>query len=188
MDGALFEVAYIGAWFALPVEDASVFCKEMDLYAGYNFQLSKLVTLDVGVTRYVYDQFVTGFLDKDNSTEGKLGLCFNTLLSPNLYYYNDFNLKVQNLEAKVSHSFELTGQLSLDLGANLGHCWGEGDFTSFTYWGAKFDLSYALCKSASVSIGPRYAGSTEKYVYGNYDDMAWRHQAVWWAVGLAASY
>jgi uncharacterized protein (TIGR02001 family) len=179
---------YAGTWFAIPIENEAYWSDEMDLYGGYNFVLSDLVSMDVGLIHFSYNDCVCDFLNKNNSTQANLGFNFNTLLKPSLYFTRDFDCLTYGVELKLSHSIPLGPKFSLDLGANGGSTWGEKNYTDYSFWGVKADLTYTIKPGATVSVGPRYAGSTEKYYIGSATDPDPKKSAIWYALNFAANF
>src|SRR5690606_22332390 len=68
--------AYAGVWAALPVDDDGVLGggHETDFYAGYGLALSDLVSLDLGVTYYTYNNSAgASLLTREDTLEAYIG-------------------------------------------------------------------------------------------------------------------
>jgi uncharacterized protein (TIGR02001 family) len=179
---------YAGTWFAIPIEKEAYWSDEMDLYGGYNYTVNDILSIDIGVIHFSYDNCVVGFLDEGSSTQGNLGFNFNTILKPSIYFSRDFDCKTYTIEGKLSHSFQLAKKLTLDLGTNFGHQWGEKDFVDYTFWGVKADLTYTIKEGVTLSAGPRYAGSTEEYYIGDPEDPDPSKSAVWYGLNFVSNF
>jgi hypothetical protein len=186
---AFYGPYYLGTWFAVPVKNDALYSDEMDLYAGYNYALSDLVSIDFGVIHFSYNNCVVGFLDEGNSTQFNLGFNFNTILKPNIYFSRDIDCYTNTVEGKISYSVPLVKSLlSLDLAANLGYTCGENDYVDYTFWGAKADLTYAVKEGASLSVGLRYNASTEEYYFNSADDIDYSKSAIWYAINFVGNF
>jgi uncharacterized protein (TIGR02001 family) len=179
---------YAGTWFAIPIQDESYWSDEMDLYVGYNLKISDLVTADIGIMHYSYDNCVSDFLNPDNSTEGYVGFLFNTFLKPNIYFHRDFDCLTTSIELKISYSIPLGKVLSLDLGANGGRTWGQEGFTDYSFWGTKADFTYTIKPGSTVSVGARYNGSTERYFIGSIKDPSAQYNAFWYGIQFCTNF
>lgn len=161
---------YAGLWFAIPFTNVDVYTNEMDIYFGYSTSVTDMLSVDVGVTHYGYNELVDDLFDNpDNSWEGYVGISADLLLSPSLYIYRDFDYSTYTVEAKISHSFSVYDKVSLDLGANLGEVFYDsysGD--EYTYAGATADVTYTINDQSSFSIGARYGVASEAKIYGDY--------------------
>jgi uncharacterized protein (TIGR02001 family) len=179
---------YAGTWFAFPIENESAWSDEMDLYGGYNLKLNDLVTADIGVIHFSYDDCVTGFLHPNNSTEGYVGFNFNTLFKPNIYFQRDFDCLTYNIVANASHSIPLVKDWSLDPSVQIGHTWGQEGYTDYSYWGAKIDFTYTIKDGSTVAVGVRYNGSTERYYIGSAKDPSAQYNAYWYGIQFCTNF
>lgn len=156
-----FGDAYVGAWASTGIGDASVVAAdELDVYAGYGFELGGDLSADVGVTYYHYPQ-LGGFFDEGDAgtIEVYTGLSYDTALSPSIYGYYDFTLEAFTVEGSVGHSLELGGKSSLDLGLSAGLV--DGDGFSYEYGQASASLGYAFTDDVSAYVGGNFALSSE---------------------------
>ncbi len=155
---------YAGTWFSNGIGDtADEGITELDLYAGYGRDLTDLIAMDVGVTYYHYPESGDLFDTKGGfagSYEVFGGLAFDTMLSPSVYAYYDFNFDAFTLEGGVSHSFPLSEKVSLDVGATAGLVDAE-DGVDWEYGQLSASLGYAFTDNASTYIAANYALSSE---------------------------
>lgn len=94
--------------------------EEQDFYIDYTYELEKL-SLSLGYTHY---HFPDG---NAYSEEAYIGFALDSFLSPSLTVYYDFG-DVNNgggegryVSLGLSHSFELSGEISLDLSSSFGY-------------------------------------------------------------------
>lgn len=154
--------AYAGLWAALPTDtDES---NEVDLYAGYGFALSDLVSLDVGLTYYNYPSAddVPGVIDE--TLEFYAGVAFDAPLSPSVYVYYDKDLEVLTFEGSAGYSFELAEDVTFDLSGAIGYATSDEDgYEDYSYAVATAGFSYTINDAASVSIYGSYSVASEDY-------------------------
>jgi len=194
---------YGGAWFNVPIGDDDLVVtpggEELDLYAGYSFQASELISFDVGVTYYTFPDLASGFGDlfrEDgdglgaNTIEFYGGVSVTAPLSPTLYVYHDILFDTTTLQGGVSKSFDLAEKTSLNLGGTLGYVIDDNPGGDYLYGAATADVSYALTDTASLSGGVRYGGSD--IAGGGFidDSIAGTTQSsgFWWGLSLSASF
>lgn len=175
---------YGGLWFAVPVENSNDYVNEMDATVGYAFQATDLIKLDVGLTRYAYDEIVDDYLNENNSIEGYVGANFDTILAPAIYVYRDFDLCSYTFEGRIGHSIDLIKDFSLALGASVGYVGYDDDGDDYVYTNAKADLNYAIDDKSSASIGIRYGGCSEDYI-GKHQDT---NNAIWFGASVGTSF
>jgi uncharacterized protein (TIGR02001 family) len=201
---ASFGNFYAGAWFALAGDKADPYPTEADVYAGYNFALSPIVTLDVGATRFAYNRVMSDFFRSGtdgNSLEFFTGASANILLSPSAYVYYDIDNRILTFEAKIGHSFAVGDHASLNLGASTGWVIGTSgddfansaveDVTSdedYVYAGLTADLVYTINEKSSVSIGARYSIADFDGVYGSHHDIRADNDALWFGAALSTGF
>jgi len=164
-----FGDAYVGAWVSTAIGDTSIFAgDELDLYAGYGIGLTDSLSADVGITYYHYPQG-GGLFETDDGAAGTYevfaGLALDTVASPSLYGYYDFTLEAFTVEGGLSHSLELGGKSSLDLGLTAGLV--DGDGFSYEYGQLSAAVGYAFTEDVSAYIGANYALSSEDTLIGS---------------------
>lgn len=159
---------YLGIWANQPLDNE--FDSEIDLFAGYNFQLEGGWSFDVGGTLYWYPETDSNS-DADESTfEAYAGLN-GTIdgVSVSLYAYHDFTLDVTTVQGGLGYSFPLSEKVDCNLSANVGHASpDEGD--SYTYYTFGVQLPYKLSEKATVTIGGNFASHD---LSGVKDDHFW---------------
>ncbi len=158
---------YAGAWHSseLSHNDGAT---ETDLYAGYGYKLNDKVKLDAGVTRFTY----SGGSDLD-TTEVYVGASVDVLLSPSVYFYHDFDLEVNTVEASIGYSIPVDAiKASVDLSAKLGNVSAPGE--DYTYGVAGVAIPYKLSETATLTVGADYVvndSSSKTGFSGDGDDI-----------------
>lgn len=193
----------LGAWFNLPVGDDDNVVpangEELDLVIGYSAPLSDLVTIDVGLTYYVFPEAMSGFGDfyeEDgdglgiNTLEPFVGFSFAAPLAPSIYFYRDFMYDTFTVQGAVNHSFPVSGKLSFDLGATLGYVIDDAGGEDYVYGVASAGFSLPLSDAAKATAGVRYGGSDIPGGSLVDDSVAGttKSDGLWWGVGLSVSF
>lgn len=125
---------------------------ETDITLDYSFDANNLLSVSVGNILYAVE-------DAEDTNELYLGVTLNTLLSPSLTVYYDWDEFSGTIftVAAIGHDFALVDKLALSLGASASYYMVDSDFT-----GAKSEnflhnaelsasLNYALTKQLSIS-------------------------------------
>ncbi|NBD38350.1 MAG: hypothetical protein GVY10_07270 [Verrucomicrobia bacterium] len=173
---------YTGVWAALPVDH--IYDNEVDLYAGYSFPMSDVLSADVGATYYTYPDSQDDFFDSDTNTlEFYGGVAMDVQLSPAVYVYYDVELENLTLETSIGHSFPIDDASSVDVSAHLG--WvdlgddvvimrGEGEvlesWSDYIYYGAGVSYNYQVNDAVGLSLFANWAASSEDQVDDMTDD------------------
>ena len=155
--------AYAGVWSSVAMgEVSSAAGDEIDVYAGYGWDLSDGISADFGATIYHFPDVDGGLFDFGGASTFEVfgGLSFDTVFAPSVYAYYDFDLEAFTLEGGVTHSIPVAEKTSLDLGltAGLVSADGPGDYE---YGLGSAAISYALNDNASAYIGANYSLSSE---------------------------
>ena len=193
---------YGGVWANLPVGDDDFVVtpggEELDLFAGYGFDLNEFISLDVGVTFYTFPNAASGFIDLfseddqtgTNTVEAYAGASFNAPLSPSLYIYRDFNFDTVTIQGDASHSFPLSEKTSFDLSGSVGYVIDDDDGSDYLYGAASADLAYAISDHGSIAAGVRYGGSD--IAGGSFIDDSiagtTKSSGFWWGVSFSADF
>lgn len=150
--------------------------QELDAYAGLLYGYGP-VTLDVG---YIYYWYCGETPNRSRDSEIFVGASLDLAtfldglnITPSLYYYYDFELLRNTIEASISYEYNLDDILpiegfSLPLRLYYGYTSAEranGDqacgqpklHSSYMYFGGSIDLAYRVCDYSSVRIGLRYS-------------------------------
>ncbi|GLQ20748.1 TorF family putative porin [Algimonas porphyrae] len=169
----------LGTWASTGLgSDSLADTDEIDVYAGYSFPLSDLVSGSVGATWY-------HFPDGTDTYEGYVGLGFDTALAPSLTAYYDVELEALTLEGGIGHSIPTGDKTSFDLGLVGGVVTvdGPGDYEWAT---ASAALTYAINDVGSVYAGLNVTLNSEdvlNFSAGTPDD-----SLIWAGVGIAAGF
>lgn len=160
----------------LNAEGELVNLQQLDAYAGLLYGYGP-VTFDVGYVYYWYCGETPG-RSRDSEIFVGASLDLATFLdglniTPSLYYYYDFELLRNTLEASISYEHYLDELLPVEgfsvpiriyygytssERANGDQCYGQGNIhSSYMYFGASIDLAYRICDYSSISIGLRYS-------------------------------
>ena len=183
-----------GVWTSAAIGEASAAAgDEIDVYAGYSWDLNDVVSADVGATIYHFPDVEGSLFDfGDASTiEVYAGASFDTALAPSLYGYYDIDLEAFTIEGGVSHSLPLTEKTSLDLGATAGLVTADGG-GDYQYGAASASVGYGFSDDVSAYIGANYSISSEDTlrfkVDGNGDAFTNTDNLIWFGVGFAAGF
>ncbi|HHL43352.1 MAG TPA: hypothetical protein ENJ42_07040 [Hellea balneolensis] len=190
----------LGAWTSLAIGDESIaFGDELDLYAGYSFDLSDTISADIGATLYHYPQlgglFDLGTDTGDASTfEIYAGLGFDAPLAPSVTAYYDLNLKALTLEAGGEYSFPLAEKTSFDVGATAGAVLVDGG-TDYQYGQLSGAFSYGFTDTTSAYIGINLGLSSEDTFTDTKFDIldpstidAPDNSSVWFGIGISSGF
>ncbi|MGE9292375.1 MAG: TorF family putative porin [Puniceicoccales bacterium] len=174
---------YAGIWTNLPITNKGPMGNdnEIDIYAGYAYPITDMVTLDAGFIYYWYAN-APATAPATSYVEPYVGASFDVLLSPAIYvYYSIDQLQkaggsgpdsgILTIEASIGYSFDLSEYVSVegfsfDVGAYLGmgipnDSSAMNGTTSFLYAGVTGDLVYAFSENVSASIGVRYSNYSQ---------------------------
>jgi hypothetical protein len=194
---------HIGAWFNLPVGDddnvVPVNGEELDLVVGYSTPLSEIVTLDVGLTYYVFPKAASGFFDlyeEDgdglgvNTLEPYVSLAFDAPLAPVVTLYRDFMYDTFTIQGNLSHSIPLSEKTSFDMTGMIGYVVDDSVGADYLYGVASAGISYQFSEASSVYAGARYGGSDLAGGSLLDDSIAGttKPSGFWWGVGLSTSF
>jgi uncharacterized protein (TIGR02001 family) len=163
---------YAGVWNSNDLNSDGV--SETDLYAGYNLKVSDSLSLDVGVTRFLYEGQST-----NDTTEVFVGTSFKGVVTPSIYYYYDLDREVNTFEASLGYSLPIDAiKASLDLTGKLGYVNRQGDLkgyvdgntgeidttteNDYTYFSAGAAIPYKLSDTATLTVGVEYVYNNEK--------------------------
>ncbi len=174
-----------GVWTSVAFGDtADAAGDEIDVYAGYGFDVSDKVSADVGATIYHFPDSTGGLFDFGGASTIEVygGLSFDTVLSPSAYAYYDFDLEAFTLEGGVSHSVPVAEKTSFDTGLTVGLVTASGG-GDYQYGTASAALSYAFTDDVAAYVGANYSLSSEDTLrfkvdglgnsFTNTDNMLW---------------
>ncbi len=178
-------------------KESITFADEIDLYAGYSFDLADKWSADVGATLYHYPQS-GGLFDigasKAGTFEPYVSLSYDAPLSPGVSAYYDVNLKAFTLEGSAGYSFQLADKTSFDIGgaAGLVSVKGGGDYQ---YGSLSGNLTYAFTDTTSVYAGVKGGvSSANTFTDTSFDllDPSTIHapdkSSIWFGVGIASGF
>ncbi len=176
---------YVGTWTSNAFgEESLLSTDELDIYAGYGFDLPYGFTGDVGGTIYHYPQLGDLFdfgddlgspislpVTNDDASTFELfaGATYDHALSPTVYAYYDTLLQSFTLEGTTAYTYPLTPSFNLDLNGTLGYVSldnatnfsGGDNFTSYIYGALGGNVSYPFAESTSAYIGINGGFSSE---------------------------
>lgn len=161
--------ARIGVWTSQPIDSKGEDNNEIDVYAGYKIKISRDLTADFVGTYYYYPESTGG--QTHHSYEAGIGGIYNlgglnpgfAGVSTSLYYYYDFRLKAQTVQASLGYSLALTDfGTSIDFNVFAGQV-SAHDFSpdvdgsstreSWSYYGIGVNVPYKLAENAQVHVG-----------------------------------
>ena len=170
--------AYGGVWHSSSLEDADIFGNETDFYIGYGFDFAEGIAGDVGVTRYDYEGGAS------DTTEFYIGASLDTLLEPSLYVYYDVDLEATTVEGATSHSWNIAGNASFDLGGIIGLV--DADAGEYEYASLTGSISTELTDEIGAYASLAYVYSSEETLIDFGDNVA-DDNALVFMVGLTLS-
>lgn len=183
-----------GVWTSAAIGEASAAAgDEIDVYAGYSWDISESVSADVGATVYHFPDVSGSLFDFGGAStiEVYAGASFDTILAPSIYGYYDFDLEAFTVEGGVSHSVPVAEKTSLDLGVTAGLVTADGG-GDYQYGVASASLGYGFTDDVSAYIGANYSLSSEDTlrfkVDGNGNGFTNTDNLVWFGVGFAAGF
>jgi len=183
-----------GVWTSVGLGEASSAAgDEIDVYAGYGWSLTDVISADVGATIYHFPDVAGSLFDFGDASTLELygGLGFDTAFAPSLYGYYDIDLKAFTLEGGVSHSLSVSDSVSLDLGLTAGLVTADGG-GDYQYGTVSASYSYAFSDAVSAYIGANYSLSSEDTlqfkVDGNGNAFTAKDNLFWTGVGVAAGF
>ncbi len=173
---------YLGTWINSPIVDRDAqFLNEIDFYGGFGFDLGKKLSLDVGLTYYWFPEEPSA---DAQTRELYLGAAADTMLSPEVYFFYDFDLDTFTVEGAVGHSFKLgesvDSPLALDVGAYLAYVAPKLG-SNGVYFGGSADISYVLSPYTAFSLGVRSSGISSEIGNG-------RTGNIWWGMSFSAGF
>lgn len=154
----VYDSFYAGLWTAQPTKGNPLPEQEFNFFAGYGFQATDLISVDVGATLYYFPE-----TDGETSFEPYVGFEFDVMLDPALYIYYDIDLKVWTFEASAGYSFPVNSVSSFDIEGFIGHSVGDESDDSWIYYGATADFVYQLNEITSLSAGIRYSNTDRDF-------------------------
>ena len=171
----------VGLWTSRPINGKGEDNNEIDFYAGYKVKLDRDLTADFVATYYYYPEAVAG--QTHNSYELGVGGTYDlgglnpgfAGVSTSLYYYYDFRLKSQTIQASLGYSLALKEiGTSLDFSVFAGmvsannvapDAAGPEISEAYNYYGIGLNIPYKLAENAQVHIGGSFS-THDKLFYG----------------------
>ena len=166
---------------------------EIDVYGGYSWGLSDIISADVGFTIYHFPDLEGSLVDFGGASSFEVygGLGFDTVFAPSLYAYYDFDLEAFTGEASISHSVPLADKTSLDLGLTGGFVTADGG-GDYQYGLATAAIGYGFSDDVSGYIGANFSLSSEDTLQfkidGNGDAFTSDDNLFWVGVGVSAGF
>lgn len=187
-----------GVWTSVAFGEASVVAgDEIDVYAGYSWSLSDVISADVGATIYHFPDVDGSLFDFGGAStiEGYAGLSFDVPLAPSVYAYYDLDLEAFTVEGGVSHSVPVADKTSLDLGLTAGFVTVDGG-GDYQYGSASASVGYGFTDDVSAYVGANFSLSSEDTLnFRRFTDMngdpfsaTTDDNILWFGVGVAAGF
>ena len=173
---------YVGIWSNLPTDDAD---NEINYFAGYAVDIPDMpFSLDVGLTVYHYPN-----TSSNRHHEAYIGASADDLwvdgLGVSLYYFYDFDIESQVLEAALSYGYPI-----LDTGLTAegvltgGTVWGRTGVDAYNYYGVSVGLPYDINPHMTLTPAVHYA-TAEKI---DLAEAGGRNKNLFWTISLTASF
>ena len=174
--------ARLGVWTSQPI-NAKKYINEIDFYAGYKVKLDRDFKVDFVGTYYYYPESNTAVGQTHQSYELGVGGIYSlggltpalSGVDASLYYYYDFRLHQQTLQASLGYSIPLKDfGTSLDFNVFAGtaaasnyapDAVGDRLHESWNFYGVGLNIPYKLAENAQVHIGGALS-QNDKYFYG----------------------
>ena len=183
----------VGTWVSAALgETSEIASDEIDVYASYGWNLTEDLSASVGATIYHFPQSDGGLFDLGGSSslEASFGLSYNTVLSPSVTAYYDFNLDTFTLAGSVSHSVPVADKTNLNLGLTAGFVEVEGGNASDYQWGtASASLGYNVTSASSVYVGANFSLNSKDFLdFPTINDVIPDDNLLWFGTGLSTSF
>ncbi len=116
---------------------------ELDYFGGYSFEITEVITAEVGAINYHFPSVVP------DTTELYWSIGLDMTLSPSVTVYHDIDSADGTyVNLGIGHTVELGSEMpGLELGAGLG--WGSSSYNEF-YWGVDDSALNDLALNASL--------------------------------------
>jgi uncharacterized protein (TIGR02001 family) len=191
--------AYVGLWTNNPVTDGEN--NEIDVYGGYKYKLNDALSFEAVGTYYWYpeagfdsDMFGPGIGGQQTKDSVEVGLGATYVyqgISSSLYYYYDFTLEADTIQASVGYSVALEAiGSSVDFsvfagtvdGRDLSPDSGSRVFETYNYYGFDISVPYKLNDKAAITTGIHYAAND------GLGDGSAPDSNLWFTVGLSVGF
>lgn len=142
---------------------------EIDLYAGYRLNVNSRFAVEGAATYYWYPEAKSSAGETKDSTELSVGASYDVApLTPSVFYYHDFRLKSDTLQASIGHKMPLgsvsaaTFETSVFAGSvrfkdAAPDAPGAAVQESYTYYGIDVSIPYKLAANATFTVAGHYA-------------------------------
>jgi len=187
---------HAGLWTNQPVVRRQ--SNEIDFYAGYKHRVSTALSAEVVANYYWYPEASASRGETKNSFEVGVELTYSTPagFSPSVYYYHDFRLESDTIQAALGYSLPLERLgASVDMSVFGGaidardaapDAMGPAMRDSYTYHGVDLTVPYRLNGAATLSVGVHYADARNLGVIPG--RLAQDGDYVWFTVGLSVGF
>jgi uncharacterized protein (TIGR02001 family) len=141
---------------------------EVDLYAGYRWNLNSRFVVEGAATYYWYPEARSSLGQTGDTYELSAGASYDMApLTPSLFYYHDFRLKADTLQAAVGHKMPLGGvsaaTFETSVFAGSVHmkdaapdAAGAPINESYSYYGLDVSIPYKLATNATFTVAGHY--------------------------------
>ncbi len=158
----------VGVWTNQPIKSHQN--DEVDFYTGYDYNVNSALKIEGVATYYLYPEASRSLGQTRDSYEGGVGATYTVNgFSPNLYYYHDFRLNSDTVQAAVGYSLPLgSNGFSVDTSVFAAavnqrtvepDAIGPGVHDSYNYWGADVTFPYKMSRNATLTVGAHYANT-----------------------------
>ena len=156
-----------GLWTNQPINKGEN--NEIDLYAGYRFNVNSRFALESAATYYLYPEARASLGETKRSYELSAGASYDMApLTPSLFYYHDFRLKSDTLHASIGHKMPLGGvsAATFETSVFAGNVHlkdaspdaaGPAVQESYSYYGVDISIPYKLAANATFTVAGHYA-------------------------------
>jgi uncharacterized protein (TIGR02001 family) len=137
---------------------------EIDLYAGYRWNVNSRFSVEGAATYYWYPEARSSLGQTADTYEVSVGTSYDMApLTPSLFYYHDFTLKSDTLQASIGHKMPLgsvsaaTFETSVFAGSvrmkdATPDAAGPAINESYSYYGIDVSIPYKLSANATFTV------------------------------------
>lgn len=165
----------IGAWGSLAIgSESEAFVDEIDLYAGFSWDLGDRVKGEIGGILYHYPQL--GSIDEIDVDEAGTVEVFGTLdfdvfLSPKLSAFYDVHLETVTVQADISRSLFMIKPVTFEVFGNIGGVESSGSESLDYLYGRTGLTAYIDVTEKAYLFGSAFFGvsSEDTFLDTNFD-------------------
>ena len=141
---------------------------EIDLYTGYRWNVNSRFSVEGAATYYLYPEAKGSLGQTKDTSEVSIGSSYDMApLTPSLFYYHDFRLKSDTVQASIGHKMPVVGVNSATLETSVfagtvrmrdgaPDAAGAPVNESYSYYGVDVSIPYKLARNATFTVAGHY--------------------------------